>query len=328
MTKTKGVVLLQFGGPDSLDAVRPFLYNLFNDNDIIKFPGGKLTQKLFAWGISTRRYKHLQEKYAEIGGLSPIVPRTLEQQSALQNFFDDKYGAGAVHIELAMRYWNPLTEAAIRNLQKKEIRDIVLLPLYAQYSITNAGSSLNEWDRVKKRLGVNFNERRILQYHTHPSYIGGFRERIDQALRKFSDPSDVYILFSAHGTPMYIVEMGDPYSAQIQETVELVMNDFREQYRYSISYQSKVGPRKWLEPDTESTIKNLAESGVKKMLVVPISFVSDHIETSHELEIEAREEAHEAGITEFVVSEGLNSSPLFIETLGDIASKELSLLGG
>ena len=326
MTKTKGIVLLQFGGPDSLEAVRPFLYNLFMDNDIIKFPGGKLTQRLFAWGISRRRYKHLQEKYAEIGGKSPIVEKTFEQQKALQKIFDDKYGVGAIHVELAMRYWNPLTSVAIENLQKKGISDIVLLPLYAQYSIANAGSSYNEWDRTKKRLGTSFNERRILQYFNHPSYINGLKERISEALTKFSDTSGVYILFSAHGTPIYFVEQGDPYSPQIKETVELVMNGFREDYPYMLSYQSKVGPRKWLEPDTESTIRKLAENGIKKLLIVPISFVSDHIETSHELDIEAREEAKEVGVEEFIISEGLNDSVLFIQALAELAIKELEQL--
>jgi len=326
MTKPKGVVLLQFGGPDSLESVRPFLFNLFMDGDIIKFPGGRLTQRLFAWGISTRRYKHLQEKYSEIGGKSPIVEKTFEQQQALQKMLDEKYGAGEVHVELAMRYWNPLTDVAIKNLQQKGISDIVLLPLYAQYSIANAGSSFNEWDRSKKRLHTSFNERRIFQYFDHPSYIKGFQERISQALEKFSDTSDVYILFSAHGTPIYFVEQGDPYAPQIKQTVELVMDGFRDKFPYSISYQSKVGPRKWLEPDTESTIEKLGEGGLKKLLVVPIAFVSDHIETVHELDIEAREEAEEAGIEEFIVSEGLNNSPYFIDTLLDIAGKELEQL--
>ncbi|MEP7235597.1 MAG: ferrochelatase, partial [Ignavibacteriota bacterium] len=295
MKKQKAVVLLQFGGPDSLEAVRPFLFNLFMDADIIKFPGGRLTQRLFAWGITRRRYKKLQEKYSEIGGKSPIVEKTLEQQKALQALLDQRYGAGAIIVELAMRYWNPLTDVAIKSLIEKGITDIVLLPLYAQYSIANAGSSYNEWDRRSAKLSATFNEYRILDYFDNPSYIQGIQEKITQALTKFSDTEGVFILFSAHGTPMYFVEAGDPYSKQILSTVELVMENFRSVYPYKISYQSKVGPRKWLEPDTESTIEALAKSGVKKMLVVPISFVSDHIETSHELDIEAREEAIEAG---------------------------------
>jgi ferrochelatase len=327
MTNQKAVVLLQFGGPDSLDAVEPFLYNLFCDNDIVQFPGGKLTQKIFAKGISKLRYKKLQQKYAEIGGKSPIVEKTLSQQRALQKLFDEKLGTGAVHVGLAMRYWKPFTNAAIKSLQQKNIRDIVLLPLYAQYSITNAGSAYNEWDRQSKKLHATFDERRILQYHTNPMYIRAFQQRIEEALPKFSDTKDIYILFSAHGTPLNIVEKGDPYSKQIKETVDLVMEKFKNDFQHSLSWQSKVGPRKWLEPDTEATIEVLAHQGKKKLLVVPISFVSDHIETAHELAIEAKEEALEHGVEEFIVSEGLNDSPLFIEMLANLAIAELNKFG-
>ncbi len=323
MTNKKAVVLLQFGGPDSLEAVEPFLYNLFSDNDIIQFPGGKLTQKIFAKVITKLRYKKLQIKYAELGGKSPIVEKTFAQQRALQSFLDTKFGKGEVLVELAMRYWKPYTSEAIRALQVKSITDIVLFPLYAQYSITNAGSSFNEWDKKSKRLGGRFNDRRIIEYYDNPLYIKAFTDRVEQALSKFTDQSDVHILFSAHGTPMTIVNRGDPYSAQIKATVELVMNKFRDSYQYTLSYQSKVGPREWLTPDTESTVKKLGESGIKKLLVVPISFVSDHIETSHELDIEAREEAEEVGIEEFIISEGLNDSPIFIQALAELAINEL-----
>jgi len=324
MTKTKGVVLLQFGGPDSLDAVQPFLYNLFNDNDIIQFPGGKLTQSIFAKLISKLRYKKLQDKYAEIGGKSPIVETTFAQQRALQKKFDERYGIGAISVELGMRYWKPFTDSAIRSLKEKNIRDIVLLPLYAQYSVTNAGSAFNEWKRQLKKMDASFNESRILQYHTHPLYIQSMQERMMQALAKFSSTKDVYILFSAHGTPLDIVKKGDPYSVQIKETMEVVMDKFRNEFPYTLSFQSKVGPKKWLEPDTEETIEELANHGHKKLLVVPISFVSDHIETAHELNIEGREEAEKLGVEEFIVSEGLNESPLFIEALADIAAIELN----
>ncbi len=323
MTDQKAVVLLQFGGPDSLEAVEPFLYNLFRDNDIIQFPGGKLTQNIFAKVISKLRYKKLQQKYSEIGGKSPIVEKTFEQQKALQKFFDDKFGSGKILVELGMRYWKPFTDVAIRSLQEKNIRDVVLLPLYAQYSITNAGSAYNEWDRQRKKLNASFSEIRILQYHTHPLYIKAIQERIDQALLKFSDTKGVYILFSAHGTPVDIVKEGDPYSTQIKETKDLVMEKYKNDFQHSLSYQSKVGPKEWLSPDTEATIEELAHHGKKKLLVVPISFVSDHIETIHELAIEAREEAVEHGVEEFIVSEGLNDSPLFIEALADIAIEEL-----
>ncbi|MEI8135485.1 MAG: ferrochelatase [bacterium] len=326
MKNKKAIVLLQFGGPDSLDAVKPFLFNLFKDPDIVQFPGGMLTQRLFAFAISTLRFKKLQQKYSEIGGRSPITETTFKQRDALQQAMDLHYGKDEVLVTVAMRYWKPETSVTINELIKKGITDILLLPLYAQYSVTNAGSAFNEWDRQVAKLNATFNDRRVKHYHKNPTYIQSFQERIQQALEKFNSNENIYILFSAHGTPLDIVKKGDPYSEQIRETMELVVEPFRAQYKYGLSFQSKVGPKKWLEPDTEETIEHLIKEGKKKLLIVPISFVSDHIETLHELNIEAREEAEEAGVEEFIVSEGLNISPTFIRALTEISVSELEHL--
>lgn len=322
--KKKAVVLLQFGGPDSLDAVEPFLNNLFRDPDIFDIPLGWLLRKPLAKLIASSRAKKVKGKYAEMGGKSPIVEQTIEQQKALQSALDEQYGVGEVYVTLAMRYWKPFTEEAIKELQKRNISDVVLLPLYAQYSITNAGSSFNEWDRVCKRLGATFNELKIKEYYNNQTYIDSLNERIDVALQKFSHPEDVYILFSAHGTPMDLVKRGDPYSKQIEETMRQVMASRKDKHEFSLSYQSKVGPKKWLEPSTDDTVEQLAERGIKKMLVVPISFVSDHIETVYEIGIETKEEALKEGIEEFELCEGLKTSPLFIKALTDMATTALS----
>jgi ferrochelatase len=324
MNKKKAVVLLQFGGPDSLDAVEPFLKNLFNDPDIFDIPLGWLLRKPLAAYIASSRSKKIKGKYAEMGGKSPIVEQTFDQQKAVQDALDKQYGNGEVYVALAMRYWKPFTEAAINELQKRNITDVVLLPLYAQFSITNAGSSFNEWDRVKKRLGVSFTEARVNEYYNDATYIASLNERIDAALKRFSSPEGVYILFSAHGTPIDLVKRGDPYSKQIEDTMKLVMAARSDNHEFSLSYQSKVGPKKWLEPSTDDTVEALAERGIKKLLVVPISFVSDHIETVYEIGIETKEEALEEGIEEFELCEGLKTSPLFIKTLTDLATKALS----
>ncbi len=316
-------MLLQFGGPDSLDAVEPFLYNLFCDEDIVQFPLGFLTKKIFAKIISSTRSKKIKGKYAEMGGKSPIVEQTFEQQRALQKALDERYGKDEVYVGLAMRYWKPFTAAAIEELTKRGITDIVLLPLYAQYSITNAGSSFNEWDREVKRLGKKFNDRRINEYHVDPNYIAAFNDRIDAALKNFSSTDGLHILFSAHGTPIDIVEKGDPYSKQIEASMNLIMKSRPENFKYSLAFQSKVGPKKWLEPSTDETVEALAHNGLKKLLVVPISFVSDHIETVYEIGIETKEEALSDGIEEFHLVEGLKDSPLFIKTLTELAAKEL-----
>lgn len=324
--KPIAIVLQQFGGPDSLKAVQPFLYNLFNDTDIVEFPLGPRFQRLFATVISRTRAASVSKKYAEIGGKSPIVEKTCEQMLALQAYFNREYPELHVQVFLSMRYWRPFAREVVQLLQAYEIEDVVHLPLYAQFSRTNAGSSYNEWDRVAKRANVKFNERRIMSYHLDPQYLAALNERIDQALSRFPDPAKVRLLFSAHGTPLDMVERGDPYSHHIQETMEALMELRARDLEYQLAYQSKVGPKKWLEPSTTKTITALGQQGVKDLLVVPIAFVSDHIETLHELDIEERHNAESNGITNYVVMEGLNSSSLFIKALADLALAEIEQL--
>lgn len=248
------VVLLQFGGPDSLEAVEPFLFNLFNDSDIVELPFGPRFQKTFARIISKRRSKSVRLKYQEIGGKSPIVDKTFGQVEALQKYLDNILKEKVI-VKVAMRYWKPFTDQIISELQKEGIEDVVLLPLYAQYSKTNAGSSYNEWDRMLKKLHASFHERRIMEYRRDPKYLAALNERIDQALTKFKDPSKVFLLFSAHGTPIDMVERGDPYSHHIIDTMEALMDLRGRDLPYKLSYQSKVGPKKWLTPATDATVK-------------------------------------------------------------------------
>jgi ferrochelatase len=320
------VVLLQFGGPDSLDAVEPFLYNLFNDPDIFELPFGPRFQRFLAGQISKRRAPSVREKYAEIGGRSPIVARTEEQIAALQRLFDERYPELNIDVRLAGRYWKPFTANTMAELVRDHIHDVVLLPLYPQYAMANAGSSFNEWDRERARQKVVFNERRVREYYEHEKYLQALNARMEEGLQHFTDPSEVFLLFSAHGTPMDMVKRGDPYSTQIRETVELVMDRRGRKNEYMLSFQSKVGPKKWLKPSTHDTLIELGQKGVKNMLVVPIAFVSDHIETLHELEIEERRAAEGAGIANYRVMTGLNDHPLFIECLADIALHEIEAL--
>jgi ferrochelatase len=321
------VVLLQFGGPDSPEAIEPFLFNLFNDKDIVQVPFPSLLQKPLAKRISAKRADYVRDKYGLIGGKSPINQATDAQVRALQKRLDDTYGTGVLEVILAMRYWKPFTEEAVQQLLTKGVKNVVLLPLYAQYSKTNAGSSYNEWDRVVSRLGARFIEQRIISYHLHPSYIAAMNARIDEALREIKDRSGVHLLFSAHGLPIDLVFQGDLYPLQIAETMEAIMKLRRNDLPYSLSYQSKVGPKQWLEPSVDQMIEKLAHEGVKGIVAIPIAFVSDHIETSYELGIELREEAEHEGITDFVVAKGLNDSPLFIDTLLDLTTNELEKMG-
>ncbi len=310
MTKEKiAVVLLNLGGPDSLDAVEPFLYNLFSDKDIFEFP---FAQKFFAKIISKLRAGKSRELYEKIGGKSPIKEITEKQRRALETAL--RNSGLNVNVFCAMRYWHPFTKETAKQIASQNFGKIVLLSLYPHYSLVTIGSSLNEWRRNFKK-GKN-SEIVIKSYHNDVKYLQAVNFRIDEALIKFNNPENVYFLFSAHSVPQKLIDKGDPYQDQINESVELIMKMRKEKNRnFSIAYQSKVGPIKWLEPTTESSIQNLGREGIKELLVIPISFVSEHIETLFELNIEARETAMKSGIKNFVVTEGLNDLPQFIEAL-------------
>ena len=319
MQEKIGVVLLNLGGPDSLEAVEPFLYNLFVDPDIINFPGSFLFRKGLAKLISSKRHPKIQEQYKQIGGKSPLKDFTLGQAKLLEQKLNEKFPA---KVYTAMRYWHPFTEEVLDELEKENITKVILLPLYPQYSKATTESSVKEW---KKRLALRGNPANIEwslieHYYDFPPYIDAFVERINQGLENF--PAEkrgaVDILFSAHGTPMKLVREGDPYSGHICETVTAVMRSGGWTNPHHLCFQSKVGPQKWLTPSTPTTIDELAKAGSKMMLLVPIAFASDHLETLFEVGIEFRHEAEEKGVEQFEVTEGLNYSEKFIDALAQL----------
>ena len=319
MQEKIGVVLLNLGGPDSLDAVEPFLYNLFVDPDIINFPGSFLFRKGLARLISSRRHPKIQEQYKQIGGKSPLKDFTLGQAKLLEEKLNRKFPA---RVFAAMRYWHPFTEEVLDELEKEKITKVILLPLYPQYSKATTESSVKEW---KKHLELRGNPTKIdwgliEHYYDFPPYLDAFVERINQGLEKFSAEKrdQVDILFSAHGTPMKLVREGDPYSGHICETVTAVMQRGGWTNPHHLCFQSKVGPQKWLTPSTPATIEDLAKKGVEDMLAVPIAFASDHLETLFEVGIEFRHLAKEAGVRQFEVTEGLNYSDKFIDALAQL----------
>ncbi len=322
MSKT-AVVLFQLGGPDSIEAIEPFLYNLFQDPDIFKIPFG---QKLFAKIISNRRAPKVAEEYKLIGGKSPINEWTEKQRHMLEV----KLHSEGIDVDVitAMRYYHPLTDVAVKKVEEGDYDKVVLLPLYPHYSISTIGSSFNEWKRQYK--GDDSKVIYINDFYKNKNYIKALNERIDETLQKFPEEmrDEVQIVFSAHGTPMSMVKSGDPYSKQIQETVNLVMEDRNHSHEHHLCFQSKVGPVKWLEPSTDKMIEDLAEKGKKHLLIVPISFVSDHVETLFELDIEYREDADKNNIENYIVMEGLNDSPTFITALKEITLKALEETNG
>lgn len=323
--ETIGIVLFQLGGPDTYDAVEPFLYNLFTDPFIIDIPLGSLLRKPLARFISKRRSREVVEYYHQMGQPSPIRDITNRQAAALRDALRSLDPDHTYHAFVAMRYWHPLTPETIEQIKRVELDRLILLPLYPHYSKTTTGSSFYEWDRLVKGTSVaDLPTEVISHYYDYPLYIKSVADRITQSIEACCDSSaPLHLLFSAHGVPLTVIRSGDPYQQHIQRTVELVMEELSTGYPHHLSFQSKVGPQKWLTPSTVETLKRLGTEGVKHLLVIPIAFVSDHSETLYELNIQDRKIAEEAGISEYHVMPALNDSPEFIEALAHLVLKEV-----
>ncbi len=351
-----GVVLFQLGGPDSLDAIEPFLFNLFSDPDIIDFPFVGLGRVRLAGLISSRRARKVREHYASIGGRSPIGELTELQGKALEKELGKTLDA---RVFVAMRYWHPLTEETARRVEAQGLGELVLLPLYPQYSKATTGSSLKEWQRRYQPSGSKQVPVKIIrEFYSHGTYVDAVVEKINQGLERFVDfvsptggdlrmsrhgePSiaaaegtsvfggvslrraDVHLVFSAHGVPRAVIEAGDPYQAQVEATTRLVMERGGWPNAHLICYQSRVGPGRWLGPSLGEALHSLVARGGKDTLVIPISFVSDHVETLSEINIEARKLAGQLGIRQFEVMSALNDCPKFIQALAELVLREVS----
>ena len=310
-----GVVLFQLGGPDSLEAIEPFLYNLFCDPDIIDFPFARIARQPLARLISATRARHVRHHYAEIGGRSPILEFTRRQARALEATLRHDFDARVV---VAMRYWHPFTAAAVQELRRHQPEEVVLLPLYPQYSRTTTGSSLNEWKRQFQPNGWNPRVHTVTEFHDDAGYIGALVASVHESLARFDNPAEVDMVFSAHSVPISVIDAGDPYQRQIERTVDLVWSQGRWPGRRHLCYQSKVGASKWLQPSMHTTLRRLASQGSRRVLVIPVSFVSDHVETLHEIDIEHRAQALALGIPEYHMVPGLNDAPRFIGVLGEL----------
>lgn len=333
-----GVLLLNLGGPDQLEDVGPFLFNLFADPEIIRIPLPWL-QRPLAWFISTRRTKKSQENYRQIGGGSPLRRITEAQAQALQNQLQqqashshnadssiEQTSIQEARVYVGMRYWHPFTEEAIARIKRDRIENLVILPLYPQFSISTSGSSF----RLLERLWVEDPKLDRIEYtvipswYKQPGYLQAMAELIAQEIEQFSNPDGVQIFFSAHGVPRsYVEEAGDPYQQEIEECTALIMQTLNRPNPHTLAYQSRVGPVEWLQPYTEDAIQKLGAQGVKDMVVVPISFVSEHIETLQEIDIEYREIAEHSGIHNFRRVPALNTHPLFIQAMAEMVVEAL-----
>ncbi len=311
------VVLFNLGGPDDQASVRPFLFNLFNDPAIIGLPNPFRT--LLARLISSRREASAQANYALMGGGSPLLPETRKQATALAEALATMLPGDEVQAFIAMRYWSPLTEQTAAEVAAFAPDEIVLLPLYPQFSTTTTESALRAWREVYAGPGVS---RTVCCYPEAPGWIEAQAEGVRAKLAEAGD-RPVRVLFSAHGIPeSLIAKKGDPYQEQIESTCAAIaaragLTD------WSICYQSRVGPMKWLGPSTPEAIAQARRDGVG-VVVAPVAFVSEHIETLVELDIEYAELAHGLGVTPYLRSPAVGVAAPFIQTLADAAVEALS----
>jgi ferrochelatase len=301
----RGVLLLNMGGPDTLSAVRPFLFNLFSDRLIIRL-GPSFLQKPLAMLISALRAKKSRSMYALIGGGSPLKKITSEQAGALESALGADF-----RVYVGMRYWHPFIEDAVEKMFNDGIRSLTALSLYPHYSLATVGTTFIELKRVLDGLSIECRE--VKSWPDNPLYIEALSLLIQEGLGDFNGKCR-HVLFSAHGLPKYFVEQGDPYVNELEKTISCLIKKIDTDIEFSLSYQSRSGPVKWLEPSTEDAIRKYSRCGVRHLLVVPISFVSDHIETLYEIDILYRELANRCGIDLRRVK-ALNTHPLFIEAL-------------
>jgi ferrochelatase len=318
-----GVLLLNLGGPEQLEDVRPFLFNLFADPEIIRLPVPWL-QKPLAWLISNSRAKQSQQNYSQIGGGSPLRRITEQQATALQQSLETAGQPADIYI--GMRYWYPFTEEAIARIKRDRVEELVVLPLYPQYSISTSGSSFRLlqklWKEDPSLERIRYTV--IPSWYARPGYVRAMAELIAQELDQLPDPSKGHVFFSAHGVPVsYVEENGDPYQREIEHCVDLIMQALGRSNQHTLAYQSRVGPVEWLQPYTEDAIEELATQGVNDLVVVPISFVSEHIETLQEIDMEYREIAEEAGIETFRRVPALNTHPGFIDDMAKMVMESL-----
>jgi ferrochelatase len=319
MTRRRiAVVLFNLGGPDGQETVRPFLFNLFRDPAIIGLPA--LLRYPVAALIAVTRTKLAKANYALMGGGSPLLPETQKQARALEADLAARFPEAETRCFIAMRYWKPLTDQAAEAVRAFAPDEVVLLPLYPQYSSTTTGSSLKAWNKAyRDGPGRTLT---VCCYPTNEAFIQAHADLIQAAYDKAGRPGPARLLFSAHGLPEKVILAGDPYQQQVEATAAAVAARLGEGWDWRVTYQSRVGPMKWIGPSTEDEIKAASQQGLS-LVVTPIAFVSEHIETLVELDHEYREVAVEAGCPAYVRVPALGIDPGFIRGLGQIVQGAL-----
>ena len=315
MTKKTAVVMFNLGGPDSLDAVKPFLFNLFYDPAIIT------VRNPFRWIIakiiSSRRAPIAQDIYRLIGGKSPILEQTLAQSNALEATLNS-HGTQEYKCFVFMRYWHPFAKEVAQDVKSYNPDNIILLPLYPQYSVTTTGTGLIEWNKQAQNINLDIPYQVIKDYPDHEFFIQSIADMINQKLDNIKDASEYRLLLSAHGLPKKTIEAGDPYQIQVEKTcAALVKTLDNENLDHVVCYQSRVGPLEWIGPSTDDEIERAAKDH-KNIIMVPVAFVSEHSETLVELDIEYKELADDAGISDYIRINTVGSGQKFIDGLSEL----------
>lgn len=315
---------MNLGGPATLQEVHGFLLRLFSDGDLIPLP---MQQYLAKW-IAKRRTPKIQDQYAKIGGGSPIRMWTEIQGERMCELLDKMSPDTAPHKPyMAFRYATPLTEEVLDQMKQDGVKRVVAFSQYPQYSCSTTGSSLNEIlvQLKKKGMEKDFEWTVIDRWPTHSGLVDAFADTIEQKLDSYpaDQRKDVVILFTAHSLPLDVVNRGDPYPYEVAATMNRVMERLGYSNPYRLVWQSKVGPKPWLRPATDEALQGLAKQGKKNVIMVPIAFTSDHIETLFELDLEYGHQAKEWGIDNLTRSDSMNDHPIFIQALADVVADHL-----
>jgi len=329
-----GVVLFNTGGPSKPSEVFSFLYNIFMDPALIRRPRSASVRHVVSRLLARQLAKSIKRQYKAIGGRSPINKLTGEQVRALEQTLNDRYGAAAgvtFRTYIATRYGHPSSEEAAKKMQADGVDKVMLLPLYPHYSASSSGSSLGYWSALQ-RTGIipSWPTTYAFEYAAHPKYLQAISERIDQALQRFSRTvrDQVHLVFSAQGTPLReMKERLDPYCCLVHSTVHKVMALRGMDRPFTVAFQGKLGVVDWLYPETPETLERLAREGKRAVLIIPISYVAENLETVYHLDVKLREQAETLGILHYEVTAGLNCHPLFIETLAEVVMSQLSVEG-
>lgn len=315
-SKKVAVVLCNLGGPDKLSSVKPFLFNLFNDKAIIGLP--LVFRYLLAKIISSRREKTAQEIYSYIGGKSPILEETQAQADLLEKQLNDKSEGDSYKAFIAMRYWHPFSSEAVSQVKEYGADEVIILPLYPQFSTTTSESSIEEWNLQAKNLDLDVPTKVIGCYPNHNLFIKSHVDLLKEAISKVKKGEPYRVLFSAHGLPEKIIEKGDPYQYQVELTSNKVVEELGiKDLDWVVCYQSKVGPLEWIKPSTEDEIERAGVDN-KTLIILPIAFVSEHSETLVELDIEYKELAEEKAVPGYIRVPTLSVHPDFISSLAEI----------